>query len=48
MLMEELTVIIKELEAIENELQFEHFDSNAAMRIGIVLYMEVSAKWRFV
>ena len=34
MLMEELTAIIEELEALESELQFEHFNSDDAMRSG--------------
>lgn len=44
MLMEELTATIKELEAIEDELQFGHFDSDDAMRIGMALIDEAKKR----
>ena len=38
--MEDLKLIIKDLEKIEQELQFEHFDSEDALKIGMALIEE--------
>lgn len=42
--MEDLTAVIKELELLENELQFKHFDSDDAMKIGMALIDEAKKR----
>lgn len=42
--MEDLKLIIKDLEKIEQELQFEHFDSEDALKIGMALIEEAKKR----
>ncbi|MBE5964528.1 MAG: hypothetical protein E7252_06275 [Lachnospira sp.] len=42
--MEDIKAVIKELEDLEKELQFEHFDSEDALKIGMALIDEAKKR----